>query len=344
MKKIDYSVLNKVFREELEKVDNINVLNQLEKKYLGKNSEVKKGFEILKNLPNDEKQNFAKEINSFKLNIQAAIDQKKQELQTSTINDQLKSEWLDITLPGTVVKRGALHPITQIELECMEVLRKLGFELIDGFEVETSFYNFDALNIPEHHPAREMQDTFWLKNNCVLRSHTTCVQARTLEEKRSFPIKIASAGRVYRNEAVDATHVAMFHQLEGFWIDYDLTFADLKGLISYIAKELYGQDRKLRIKPKYYPYTEPSIGMDVQCTSCKGAGCTACHHVGWVTIIGAGMIHRKVLEAFGYNADEVTGLAFGWGTTRMAAQKYGVKKTKEFYDQDLRFYELMNRR
>lgn len=230
----------------------------------------------------------------------------------------------------------------------MAVMRQLGFEFVDGPEVEHPFYNFDALNIPEHHPARDMQDTFWVQGGWLLRSHTTTVQARVLERQPQLPIRVASYGRVYRNEAVDATHLAMFHQFEGIWLDRGLSFAHLKGTLSFIARALYG-DHRIRFKPKFYPYTEPSVGVDLECSVCHGHGldmgrqCEACHGAGWVTILGAGMVHPKLLLEFGYDPEQVTGIAFGLGTTRMAAQKTGASKVRSLYEQDQRVMRTLKR-
>jgi phenylalanyl-tRNA synthetase alpha chain len=234
-----------------------------------------------------------------------------------------------------------------VERRCLEVLRQLGFEVANGPEVEHPYYNFDALNIPEHHPARDMQDTFWVQGGLLLRSHTTTVQARILEANRekgasALPIRIASMGRVYRNEAVDATHLAMFHQLEGLWVDRGLTFAHLKGVLDFVARSLFG-DRKVRFKPKFYPYTEPSVGVDLACGVCGGKGCEACHGAGWVTILGAGMVHPKVFKEFGFDPNEVSGIAFGLGTTRMAAQWSGVTRPKSMYESDLRVHDALSR-
>jgi phenylalanyl-tRNA synthetase alpha chain len=230
-----------------------------------------------------------------------------------------------------------------VERRCLSILQRLGFTLVDGPEVEDEFHNFDALNIPKHHPARDMQDTFFVNGGLLLRSHTTTVQARVLGERRPLPIRVASAGRVYRNEAVDATHLAMFHQLEGLWIDRGLGFAHLKGVLLAVAEGLYGPGHHFRFKPKFYPYTEPSVGMDIRCTACEGAGCAACHGAGWVTIIGAGMVHRNVFTTFGYDPDEVSGIAFGWGTTRLAAQLVSIARVKSLYESDLRVHQAMYR-
>jgi phenylalanyl-tRNA synthetase alpha chain len=227
----------------------------------------------------------------------------------------------------------------------MDVLRRLGFQMVDGPEVDSPFYNFDALNIPEHHPARDMQDTFWLDGDprLLLRSHTTTIQARVLEKRPELPVRIAAVGRVYRNEAVDATHLAMFHQFEGIWVDKGLTFAHLKGTLAFVARSLFGESRRVRFKPKFYPYTEPSIGVDVSCGVCGGVGCSACHGAGWVTILGAGMVHPKLFLQFGYDPDEVSGIAFGFGTTRMASQWSGVHKVRSLYEPDLRVLHALHR-
>ena len=223
-----------------------------------------------------------------------------------------------------------------------------GLTLVDGPEVEHPYYNFDALNIPKHHPARDMQDTFWVDGGWLLRSHTTTVQARVLEARPALPVRICSYGRVYRNEAVDATHSAMFHQFEAIWVDEGLTFAHLKGTLRFIAEALYGGQR-IRFKPKFYPYTEPSAGLDLACSVCDGTGihngrtCEACHGAGWLTILGSGMVHPKMLKEFGYDPERVTGIAFGLGTLRMAAQKSGASRVRSLYEQDQRVMQTLKR-
>lgn len=319
-------------------------LDVVNREFLGKKSELKSALANLKALPPDERAATAKRLNALQAGFEARFAAAKAEVAERALAAQLAGEWEDLTLPGTAPRRGSVHPITDVEQRCLAVLRQLGFTLEEGPEVELPFYNFDALNIPEHHPAREMQDTFFVTGGRLLRSHTTSVQARVLEQRRPPPIKVASAGRVYRNEATDATHLPMFHQLEGFWLEKGLTLAHLKGILWFVGRALYGEDVALRIKPKFYPYTEPSLGMDIQCTNCRGAGCGACHGAGWVTVIGAGMIHRNVLELFGYDPDEVSGLAFGWGTTRLTSQWVGVKKLKPLYEQDLRLLNAIHRR
>lgn len=314
----------------------------LQKTYTGKKSPIKKALGNLRSVPEEDRKTVAAQLNTLKNELEAELNQAAATMAAQELNAQLESEWMDLTMPGVFPERGARHPLTEVERRCMEVLRQLGFEWVDGPEVEDAFHNFDALNIPEHHPARDMQDTFWVTGGQLLRSHTTTVQARVLGQQSELPIRVASMGRVYRNEAVDATHLAMFHQLEGIWIDEGLTFADLKGILAFIAQALYGE-HPIRFKPKFYPYTEPSVGVDMQCASCAGEGCSACHGAGWVTILGAGMVHSKVFETFGFDPNVVSGIAFGLGTTRMAAQRVNAPALKPLYDQDVPLLTAMMR-
>lgn len=336
--------LDAMFQGELDGARDIAAVDALKQKYLGKTSALKQALKSLGTIPGDQRPDAARLLNDAKTRIEGAIEAHKRRLVEQADRDRLHTEWVDLSMPGLAApERGALHPVTVIERRCLAVLRQLGFRLVEGPEVEWPFYNFDALNIPKQHPARDMQDTFFVTGGLVLRSHTTSVQARVLEQRPPLPIKVASAGRVYRNEAVDATHLAMFHQLEGFWLDRGLNFAHLKGVLRFVAQALYGEERRVRFKPKYYPYTEPSVGMDLECTTCRGRGCGACHGAGWVTIIGAGMIHRNVLRTFGYDPDEVTGLAFGWGTSRMVSQWVGLPRVKSLYEQDVRLFKALHR-
>ena len=330
------------FRQALGEATTPQALDEVKRTHLGKKSAIKQASKGLGKLPPEQRPVVAKAINARRGQMEQELAERGARLDAEALAAQLDAEWADLSLPGVATPRGARHPVSLVEQRCLAVMRQLGFELVEGPEVEGAFYNFDALNIPEHHPARDMQDTFWVDGGLLLRSHTTTVQARVLEQRPTPPLKVASAGRVYRNEAVDATHLAMFHQLEGFWLDEGLGFAHLKGLLAFVAKALFG-DRPLRFKPKFYPYTEPSVGLDVLCSGCDGAGCGACHGAGWVTIIGSGMIHRNVLTQFGYDPDKVGGIAFGWGTTRMATQWIGVKKLKGLYEGDLALLQAVHR-
>lgn len=285
----------------------------------------------------------AAELNAAVAQVEAQLDEKLTSVRARELDASLAREWADPTLPGIGAAHASIHPVTVIERRSIEVFRQLGFVVADGPEVESAYFNFDALNMPEHHPARDVQDTFWLEGGLLLRSHTTTIQARTLAEKTPLPIKVVAAGRVYRNEAVDATHLAMFHQLEGFWVEEGITFPHLKGVLAFVARALYGPHRRLRFKPKFYPYTEPSIGLDIACATCDGAGCGACHGAGWVTLMGAGMIHPNVLRQFGYLAPGIRGLAFGWGTARMTAQWLGLDAIRTVYSTDYRLLRQLHR-
>lgn len=347
MSRPDVEALLAAFRADLATASDPAAIDDVRRKHAGKKSPLKESLRALRDVPAEERPLVAKAVNEAQAVIEQELDAAAAISEARALQARLDAEWTDLTMPGDPLERGGRHPLTEVEERCMAVLRQLGFELVDGPEVEHPFYNFDALNIPEHHPARDLQDTFWVTGGLLLRSHTTTVQARVLEKRPSLPIRIASAGRVYRNEAVDATHLAMFHQLEGLWVDKGLTFAHLKGVLAFIARSLYG-DRRIRFKPKFYPYTEPSIGVDLACGTCGGAGtvdgvmCEACHGAGWVTILGAGMVHPKVFREFGFDPDEVSGIAFGLGTTRMAAQKAGTSKLKILYEQDLRVHRALH--
>jgi phenylalanyl-tRNA synthetase alpha chain len=354
MSRPDPQSLLAAFREDLAAAHDPDALDEVRRVHSGKKSLIKAAMKQLRDVPPEERPTVAASLNEVRQQIEAELEVAKERVHAEALAAQLDAEWMDLSLPGVAQRRGARHPLTDVERHAVQVLRTLGFEVVEGPEVEHPYYNFDALNIPEHHPARDMQDTFWVDGGWLLRSHTTTVQARVLERRPTPPIKVASMGRVYRNEAVDATHTAMFHQLEGIWVEPGLTFAHLKGTLSVIAKELYG-DRPVRFKPKFYPYTEPSVGVDLQCARCCGTGedpdpdggtergCVACHGAGWVTILGAGMVHPKVFLEFGYDPDTISGIAFGFGTSRMAAQRAGVSKSRTLYEQDVRVHRATHR-
>ncbi|MCB9680946.1 MAG: phenylalanine--tRNA ligase subunit alpha [Alphaproteobacteria bacterium] len=343
MSRPDVDALLAAFRAELAAATTPEAVDEVRRLHAGKKSPLKEALRALRDVPEAERPSVAAAVNAAQQTVEAELDAARARLDAEVLAARLDAEWVDLSLPGVATPRGARHPVTRTERVCMDVMRQLGFELVDGPEVEDAFHNFDALNIPEHHPARDMQDTFWVDGGLLLRSHTTTVQARVLEARPPLPIKVVSMGRVYRNEAVDATHLAMFHQFEGIWVDRGLTFSHLKGTLAFVARALFGQDRKVRFKPKFYPYTEPSVGVDVSCGVCGGSGCEACHGAGWVTILGAGMIHPKVFAQFGYDPDEVSGIAFGLGTTRMMAQSTGVTRIRSLYEPDLRTLQRLDR-
>jgi phenylalanyl-tRNA synthetase alpha chain len=333
------------FRAELEAASTPEALQDLRTRYLGRKSHVKTALKALGGMSAEERPRYAKEIHDAQQTIEHSLDAADERVREAAIGRQIESEWQDLTMPGIAQQRGSTHPLTQVHRKAMDVMRRLGFILEEGPDIELPYYNFDALNIPENHPARDMQDTFWLPQNRLLRSHTTTVQARVLEQRPPLPIKVVAAGRVYRNEAVDATHLAMFHQFEGIWVEEGLTYGDLKGTLTAIAKSIYGEEHVFRFKPKYYPYTEPSVGMDMQCTVCraKDDDCPACKGAGWITILGSGMVHPKVFIEFGYDHTKLAGIAFGIGTTRIAAQASGLTALKPLYEQDLRVLQTIHR-
>ena len=296
---------------------------------------IKELFKQLRDISAEQKPTVAAGLNDLKNWFEEHSQKLEAQRAEKTLLEKLRAEFLDPTLPGTFAGLGALHPVTRVERKIAEILRPFGFANVLGPEVETEYYCFDALNIPPHHPARDMQDTFYTESGHVLRTHTTSVQARSLQ-KGGSPITVASFGKVYSNETEEASHQAMFHQFELVWIEEGLTLANLMGIITHILKALYGKRKKVRFVPKFYPYTEPSIGPQINCGICSGAGCPACGGAGWVTIGGAGMVHRKVLQEFNYDPQVVTGFAFGLGTSRLAGQFFEVPKLKSLYDNDLR--------
>ena len=316
--------LLKALENELLTVKNMNAFDQVKAKFLGKNSWLKKEYQHLKTISPEKRPGFAQKLNLVKQQIEELLSKARTSLEDELLR-QKSGESIDRSLPGFPLEVGNLHPLTLIEEKCSSCLRRLGFKKVSGPEVETPFYNFDALCIPKHHPARDAQDTFWLSNDYLMRSHTTTVQARVLSQcsEKDLPIKIISPGRVYRNETVDATHLACFHQFEGLYVDKNVKLSHLKWTLIYLLKELYGQNRKIRFKPKFYPYTEPSIGADISCDQCDTKGCDKCHGAGWITIVGAGMVHPNLLKNLGYS-DKITGFAFGFGLSRLATQFYPI--------------------
>jgi len=299
---------------ELFKINSEIELENFKRDFLGKDGEIKKLFEALKS------------------------QDAKNALSEKHLKQKVEKEFLDFSVTGLSNGVGSLHPITHVEMKICELLRPFGFKSVLGPEIESEYFCFDALNIPPHHPARDMQDTFYTNGIIdaqILRTHTTSVQARTLKTEKP-PIKISTYGRVYRNEKEDASHQAMFHQFELVWLEDGLKFPHLLGLISHLMKGLFGKKRKVRFVPKFYPYTEPSIGAQIDCTICGGKGCPSCGGAGWVTIGGAGMIHSKVLKEFNFDPNEISGFAFGLGSARLASQFAGVPKLKSLYDGDIR--------
>ena len=310
-------------------------LEVLTREWLAKDGLIKSLFRQLKDVKPADKPAVADKLNALKARVELFVENKEKELSSAKLSQILSAEYLDLTLPAQDAGSGRIHPVRRVDRLIEQILKPFGFRSVVGPEVESEYYCFDALNIPKHHPARDMQDTFYLENGLLLRTHTTSVQARELQ-KGKLPIKIVSFGRVYRNETEDPTHQAMFHQFELVWLEKGLTLANLQALITHVLKAIYGKRRKVRFVAKFYPYTEPSIGPQIDCRFCAGKGCNACVHSGWSTVGGAGMIHRNVLKEFGFDPAEVSGFAFGMGSTKLATQLFETPTMKILYDNDLR--------
>ena len=333
--------LQERFTQQLQGVSHQAVIDLVKRDWIAKDGIIKELFKGLRDVAPEQKPAVAALLNALKESVESAIEAKEKSFRQSALQKQLEEEYLDLSLPEMGPGLGTVHPVSIVEERILQVLRPFGFESVMGPEIETEYYCFDSLNIPKHHPARDMQDTFYTESGHVLRTHTTSVQARLLQSRALFegkrlPVKVASFGKVYRNETEDASHTAMFHQFELVWVEKGLTLSNLLGLITHIVKELYGKRRKVQFVPKFYPYTEPSIGPRIDCAICKGAGCPSCGGAGWVTVGGAGMIHRNVLLEFGFNPDEVSGFAFGLGSSRMAGQMYNLPHLRAVYENDLR--------
>jgi phenylalanyl-tRNA synthetase alpha chain len=305
-------------------------------------------------MPLEERKKLGPLYNGLKDEFTELISLKEKELASAERSKELERDTLDISLPGVPHPYGTLHPITRVLQDLVGIFRSLGFVVADGPEIESEFHNFDALNIPANHPARDMHDTFFLnlsnqqlslpdledhhskQDPVLLRTHTSPVQIRVMQ-KYPPPIAIIAPGRVYRHEAVDATHSAVFHQLEGLLVDEDVSFADLKGTLSRFAQQFYGSSIRTRFRPSYFPFTEPSAEMDISCFACGGSGCSLCKYSGWMEILGAGMVHPNVFTAVGIDPERFSGFAFGMGIERLAMIKYGVDDLRSFYENDLRF-------
>ena len=303
-------------------------------KFLGTKGIVKAIMAEMKNVPSDKKKEFGQILNEFK----QFAETKLEELKASTSNVEFQTSNIDLSLPGDPIPLGSRHPITLMKNRVNSIFRRLGFAVAEGPEIEDDWHNFTALNLPEHHPARDMQDTFYIQQNpdWLLRTHTSNTQIREME-KGKLPIRVICPGRVYRNETVSARSHCFFHQVEGLYIDENVSFADLKQTLYFFVKEMYGKDVKVRFRPSYFPFTEPSAEMDVSCFICGGSGCNICKKTGWVEILGCGMVHPNVLSNCNIDPDKYTGFAFGMGIERPAILKYGINDIRLFSENDVRF-------
>ncbi len=324
--------------EDIQQAEDEKALQDVKVKYLGKKGLVTGLMKHMKDLPKEEKPAYGQQVNVVRQAIESDIEARQTVLAEAKLNQQLAEESIDVTLPGRKVANGAQHPLTRTIEEIEDLFLGLGYEIVTGYEVEQDYYNFEALNLPKSHPARDMQDSFYITEEILLRTHTSPVQARTMEKRQGQgPVKIICPGKVYRRDSDDATHSHQFTQIEGLVVDENIKMSDLKGTLELLAKSLFGADREIRLRPSYFPFTEPSVEVDVSCFKCKGKGCNVCKHTGWIEILGAGMVHPNVLEMAGFDSTKYSGFAFGMGPDRIAMLKYGIEDIRHFYTNDVRF-------
>ena len=333
--------LEKEVEELIPAAGSLDELEKLRVKYLGKKGKIADIFNNIGQVKPEERPIIGKNTNQLKLKIEKMHNEKKAKMEEKKQKEKMKKERIDITLPGINPEMGYTHPLTKVINEIKDLFIGLGFKIAEGPEIEDGYYNFAALNIPEHHPARDLQDTLYIDDKYLLRTHTSPVQVRTME-KEEPPIRIIAPGRVYRSDELDASHSPIFHQIEGLVIDRDISFSDLKGTIEIFVSELYGNDRTIRFRPSYFPFTEPSAEVDISCIVCGGKGCSACSYTGWIELLGSGMVHPNVLEMSGIDSREYSGFAFGMGWDRIVTQKYGIDDIRVLFENDRRFLEQFN--
>lgn len=338
MLKISLKLLKKEAKKELEKTENLEELNEISRKYLGKQGEISRILGSLEKLPKNRRKKVGKDANLLKDFLKAELELKNKEIKEKMQKSAEEKEWIDITVPGKKPLSGHLHPLTQIQRKVEEIFQTMGFSVIEGPEMEDEWHNFDALNIPKDHPARDMWDTFYLTNNLILRTHTSPVQIRFME-KNNPPLKVIVPGRIFRHEATDASHEMTFYQVEGLMVDKQVSVANFKAIIQEFFRRFFQKPVEIRMRPSYFPFTEPSFEIDLSCLVCQGKGCPACKKSGWVEIMGAGMVHPNVIKNAGLNPKFWQGFAFGIGMDRLAMMKYKINDIRLFYSGDLRFLE-----
>lgn len=325
-------------KEELASCKEIKALDDLRVKYLGKKGGLTAILKQMGKLSAEERPVIGQLANKVRSDIEQAINEKVAVLKAEAQAEKIKSEYIDITLTGKKQLLGKLHPMTVVENEIKDIFMGMGFNIADGPEVDDDYHVFEALNLPPDHPARDTQDTFYITDNILLRTQTSSVQVHVMETQKP-PIRIISPGRVYRSDAVDATHSPLFHQIEGLVVDKGITMSDLKGTLEMLMKKIYGNDCKLRFRPHHFPFTEPSCEVDISCFNCGGKGCSMCKDEGYIELLGAGMVHPKVLEGCGINSSVYSGFAFGLGLERMVMGRYDINDLRLLYENDLRFLE-----
>ncbi|OEF95616.1 phenylalanine--tRNA ligase subunit alpha [Desulfuribacillus alkaliarsenatis] len=337
--------LKEVASKQLEKLQEQKDIQDLKVKILGKKGELTSILRNMGQLSPEERPIIGQVANEVRELLENKFQLKFSELEQKAEEKQLEQESIDVTLPGRPVALGCQHPLTLVARDIEDIFIGLGYEVAEGPEVEQDYYNFEALNLPKNHPARDMQDSFYITEELLMRTHTSPVQVRTMEHKRpEVPVKIICPGRVYRRDDDDATHSHVFMQAEGLVIDENIRMSDLKGTLLTFARQMFGDQQEIRLRPSFFPFTEPSAEVDVSCIICEGSGCRVCKQTGWLEILGSGMVHPKVLEMSGYDSNKYSGFAFGMGIERIAMLKYGIEDIRQFYMNDVRFLHQFQRR
>lgn len=323
--------------KEAEQAEDSRALYEVKMRFLGRMGSVIQLMKKMRDLPPEERPEFGKKVNALRERLERAFERIELALKMRELAERLKTENVDVTMPGRKRASGALHPVTVVKNQLVDIFAGMGFEIYEGPEIESEYYNFTALNTPADHPARDMQDTFYLNDSFLLRTQTSAGQIRVMENKKP-PIKVLSPGRVFRSDD-DATHSPMFHQMEGLVVDKGVTLCDLRGMLDEFARTMFSETSKTRLRPSYFPFTEPSVEVDVSCAACGGDGCTLCKGTGWIEVLGAGMVHANVLKNCGVDPEEYSGFAFGMGVERIAMLKYGINNIKLLTENDVRFLE-----
>ncbi|NLB49490.1 MAG: phenylalanine--tRNA ligase subunit alpha [Erysipelotrichia bacterium] len=347
---MEHLKVKEILQEALKEIDRLTLdssfeeIQNLRNKYLAKKSPLMTLMATLGTLAPEERKSLGQEINETKNKISFALESKVNEIEKYQLDKKLKNEQIDLSLPGRTYESGAKNPFYLIRDEIIEIFISMGYEVVEGPEVETDENNFTLLNIPQDHPARDMQDSFYINENLLLRTHTSPVQARTMKERSGEPIKVICPGKTYRRDDDDATHSHQFAQVEGLVIDKDISLSDLKGTLELFAKRMFGDKREIRLRSSFFPFTEPSVEVDITCANCGGKGCSMCKGTGYIEILGAGMVHPNVLKINGYDPKEYTGFAFGVGIDRVAILRYGIDDIRRFYQNDVRFLEQFKKK
>ena len=330
---------------EIEGSDGLDRLNEVRQAVLGKKGELTAVLKGMKDVAPEDRPKVGQWVNDTRTAIETIMEEKMKKLEAEALRKRYEAEKIDVTMPAVKHEKGNLHPVTQVRNQLIDIFASMGFEVYEGTEIETDYYNFTALNTPQDHPARDMQDTFYIDENTLMRTHTSPVQAHVmLEAKGKGPIKVICPGKTYRRDDDDATHSHQFMQCEGLVIDKNITMGDLKGTLDVFAKKMFGEKREIRLRPSYFPFTEPSVEVDISCANCGGKGCAMCKGTGWIEVLGAGMVNPHVLEMCGFDPKEYQGFAFGIGLERVAMLKYDIDNIRDFYNNDLRFLEQFERK